>query len=435
MKTIKYLLLICFATHFITAQSINIDTGSRIDVGLGADICAGEYGNITGNLIGEGTECGTPISVLTFSLSVSVFDGWNMVSAPGINPAGMEVEDWWPNQTGTVWGFNGTVYVPSTTATPGIGYWMKNTVAETYSYPAIEIVDHDPIPGHTGWNIMGVYENNVAEPGITTINPAGQRTGTVWGFDGTVYVNMTNGTLEPGYGYWIKLLSDCEIVVPVLAKGSGEVVEYFKKDWGRIVMTDAAGISYTLYAVNGEVDLDQYEMPPALPGGMFDIRFSSGRVAEDINSSMQTIDMSGIAYPLTVRVEGMDMRLMDVTGSAVNVSLKSGEDVVIGDATIQKLMVTGELIPAEYALEQNYPNPFNPSTVIEFSLPEDVSNVKLSIYNALGERVAEIVNTSLIAGKYQYQWNVPRSGIATGMYIYELRSDKFVSVKKMILMK
>ena len=98
-----------------------------------------------------------------------------------------------------------------------------------------------------------------------------------------------------------------------------------------------------------------------------------------------------------------------------------------------KLMVSAELIPAEYALEQNYPNPFNPSTVIEFSLPEDASNVKLSIYNALGEKVAELVNTSLTAGKYQYQWNA--QNVATGMYIYELRTDKFVSVKKMILLK
>ena len=66
-------------------------------------------------------------------------------------------------------------------------------------------------------------------------------------------------------------------------------------------------------------------------------------------------------------------------------------------------------------------------------MPEDVSNVKLSIYNALGERVAEIVNTSLVAGKYSYQWNAKNE--ATGMYIYELRINKFVSVKKMVLLK
>jgi flagellar hook assembly protein FlgD len=124
---------------------------------------------------------------------------------------------------------------------------------------------------------------------------------------------------------------------------------------------------------------------------------------------------------------------MDETGKSINVNLKAGEDVVISDASVMKLMVSGELIPAKYALEQNYPNPFNPSTVIEFSLPEDVSNVKLSIYNALGEKVAELVNTALTAGKYQYQWNA--SNVATGMYIYELRTDNFVSVKKMLLLK
>ncbi len=213
----------------------------------------------------------------------------------------------------------------------------------------------------------------------------------------------------------------------------GEVVEYFPAEWGRIILTDATGINYTLYAVKGETDLTQYELPPAPPTGMFDIRFNSGRIAEDINSSVKTIDMSGVTYPLTVRVEGMDIRLMDETGKAINVNLKAGEDIVISDASVMKLMVSGELIPAQYSLEQNYPNPFNPSTVIEFSLPEDVSNVKLSIYNALGEKVAELVNTSLTAGKYQYQWNA--SNVATGMYIYELRTDNFVSVKKMLLIK
>ena len=60
--------------------------------------------------------------------------------------------------------------------------------------------------------------------------------------------------------------------------------------------------------------LSAYELPPAPPAGMFDIRYGSGRIAEDINSSVKTIDMSGVTYPLTVRVEGMDIRLMDETG-------------------------------------------------------------------------------------------------------------------------
>jgi hypothetical protein len=89
--------------------------------------------------------------------------------------------------------------------------------------------------------------------------------------------------------------------------------------------------------------------------------------------------------------------------------------------------------PVAYSLSQNYPNPFNPSTTIEFSIPENVKNVKLTIYNVLGQKITELVNTSLDAGKYVYHWNA--KNVATGLYIYELRTDKFVAIKKMILLK
>lgn len=92
-----------------------------------------------------------------------------------------------------------------------------------------------------------------------------------------------------------------------------------------------------------------------------------------------------------------------------------------------------EIVPTKFELSQNYPNPFNPSTVIEFSLPEKVNNVQLSIYDALGERVTNLVNTALDAGKYSFQWNA--QNVATGTYFYELRTNNFVSVKKMLLVK
>ena len=293
----------------------------------------------------------------------------------------------------------------------------------------IQFVTHDPIAGVAGWNLIGGYENSATVANITTV-PSGLQEGPVYGFNGGY---TTPATMEAGYGYWIKLSGAGDIVLPsALAKGN-EPKEWFKEDWGRIVMTDATGKTFTLYAVKGDVNLNQYEMPPKPPAGTFDIRYNSGRIAEDINSSLQAIDMSGVTYPLTVKAEGMDIRVMDETGKKINENVKQGEDVVISNATIQKLMVTGDLIPTVYALEQNYPNPFNPSTTIEFSLPEDVSNVKLSIYNALGEKVAELVNGSLVSGRYRYQWNA--RNVATGMYIYELRTNKFVSVKKMILIK
>ena len=372
----------------------------------------------------------------TFQLTVNVTNGWNMVSIPGLNTPDQNVTTWWPGKlpSSSVFKFNGT-YQPVTTATPGEGYWMKNNGIQVYNtgdeWPAggIQIVPHNSIQGMAGWNMIGGYETTVATSGIQT-DPPGLCTGTVFGFNG-IYVPALN--ILPGYGYWIKLTGPGQIIIPeTLSKGT-EVVEYIKEDWGRISITDASGKSNTLYGVKGQVDLNNYELPPALSEEMFDVRYGSGRLAEDISSGIQTIEMSGIEYPLTVRVENMDIRLQDETGKQLNVNLKSGEDIVISDATITKLMVSGELIPTVYALEQNYPNPFNPSTNIEFSLPENVGNVKLSIYNTLGEKVAELVNTALTAGKYSYQWNA--QNVATGMYIYELRTDKFVSVKKMMLVK
>jgi len=370
----------------------------------------------------------------TFTLSVIVSNGWNMVSIPGINPEGMDVGNWWPDLIGQVFKFlPGFGYSPVTTTSTTEGYWLKNDGPTVYNFPAIEIVTHDPIAVSGGWNLIGGYED-VVDVNTLITNPEGQLVLPIYEYvAGSGYAAAT--TLDPGYGYWVKVTANCNIIIPdvVTKAGSGELPAYFKKDWGKIKITDAAGNNFALYGVDGEVNLDNYELPPLPPTGVFDIRYRSGRVAEHINSSGQTIEMRGVAYPVTVRVEGMDVTLRDITGREVNAKLKSGEEVVIRDQRIEKLIVEAEAIPTVYALEQNYPNPFNPSTVIEFSLPEDVEQVKLSIYNALGEKLAELVNGSLTAGKYSYMWNA--QNVATGMYIYELRTDKYVSVKKMILLR
>ena len=384
-------------------------------------------------------------STNTFQLSVSIANGWNMVSVPGINPAGQGVNNWWINHTGTVYKFvPGSGYNGITTTTPGEGYWMKNNSAEVYNtgdeWPAggIQIVTHNPISVALGWNMFGGYEDIVNTTALTT-TPPGQIVFPIYKFvSGTGYQTATQ--IVPGYGYWVKVSSACQINVPdVFAKGNQKQEEFFRNDWGRIILTDAVGDSYTLYAVKGNsksgtgVDLSNYELPPLPPEGLFDVRFGSGRVAEDLSSDFQSIEMRGVTYPVKVKVENMDIKLMDLTGRMINTNIKSGEEFTIDNSGINKIMVAEQLIPDKYALEQNYPNPFNPTTTIEFSLPENVKSVKLSIYNILGEKIAELVNGSMQAGKYQYQWNA--KDFASGTYIYELRTEKFVSIKKMIYLK
>jgi photosystem II stability/assembly factor-like uncharacterized protein len=85
-----------------------------------------------------------------------------------------------------------------------------------------------------------------------------------------------------------------------------------------------------------------------------------------------------------------------------------------------------------YLLQQNYPNPFNPSTTINYSLPKP-GNVKLSIYNLLGSKVATIVDEFKPAGNYSVQFN--GSNLASGIYLYRLESGIYSTAKKLILLK
>ena len=88
--------------------------------------------------------------------------------------------------------------------------------------------------------------------------------------------------------------------------------------------------------------------------------------------------------------------------------------------------------PLEFVLEQNYPNPFNPSTLIKYSIPED-GFVTVAVYNLLGETVATLVNEVQEAGRYEIKFDA--SNLSSGIYVYNLKSSSFSSVKKMLLMK
>ncbi|NBC27944.1 MAG: T9SS type A sorting domain-containing protein [Bacteroidetes bacterium] len=89
-------------------------------------------------------------------------------------------------------------------------------------------------------------------------------------------------------------------------------------------------------------------------------------------------------------------------------------------------------VPEGFELAQNYPNPFNPSTNISFNLPQ-ASNVSLTVYNVIGQRVAVLANGVLQSGTHTYQFDA--SNLASGMYLYRLETENFSSVRKMMLIK
>jgi hypothetical protein len=88
--------------------------------------------------------------------------------------------------------------------------------------------------------------------------------------------------------------------------------------------------------------------------------------------------------------------------------------------------------PSVFALNQNYPNPFNPSTIIAYSLP-NASNVKLSVYNAIGQVVSVLEDGFKSAGNYSVTFNA--SNLSSGLYFYKIEAGQFSQTRKMMLVK
>jgi len=94
--------------------------------------------------------------------------------------------------------------------------------------------------------------------------------------------------------------------------------------------------------------------------------------------------------------------------------------------------VISNSIPGEFSLNQNYPNPFNPVTNIQFSVPHG-SDVKLIVFDELGQQTAELVNQRLSAGSYKV--DLDASWFKSGVYFYRLSAGSFTETKRMILVK
>ncbi len=96
-----------------------------------------------------------------------------------------------------------------------------------------------------------------------------------------------------------------------------------------------------------------------------------------------------------------------------------------------------ESVPSDFHLFQNYPNPFNPSTVINYSVPQ-TAEVKLRIYNLLGQRIRTLFDGLKQAGVYTTQWDGrddTGQQVAAGIYFLRLESEHLTLSRKMLLVR
>ncbi len=111
-------------------------------------------------------------------------------------------------------------------------------------------------------------------------------------------------------------------------------------------------------------------------------------------------------------------------------------DIAAGLAVLEEDLAQ-ESLPEQFALHVNYPNPFNPITVIAFDLPEP-SVVDLRIYDILGHQVRSLVHASEPAGRFRVRWDGKDDrgvAVTSGVYIYRIIANNYLSTQKMILVR
>ena len=92
----------------------------------------------------------------------------------------------------------------------------------------------------------------------------------------------------------------------------------------------------------------------------------------------------------------------------------------------------GSEVPSAFSLNQNYPNPFNPTSSISYSLAE-AGQVRLEVFNLLGQRVRVLVNSTQVAGDYTVRFDA--TGLPAGIYFYRLRSGESAETRSLVLLK
>lgn len=102
------------------------------------------------------------------------------------------------------------------------------------------------------------------------------------------------------------------------------------------------------------------------------------------------------------------------------------------DAVDTNIGHPGLELPIAVQLHQNYPNPFNPATTIAYALPH-TAEVRLDVFNMMGQRVATLVDHQQIAGWHSIVFDASR--LSSGVYVYRLQVGNMVQTRKMVLVK
>ncbi len=152
-------------------------------------------------------------------------------------------------------------------------------------------------------------------------------------------------------------------------------------------------------------------------------------IAPDTNSNVWTIHNFDLSSYAGQTIYIAFRYYMDVSDNGLWCNI---DDMLIGNRSAIGVQPIGTTVPHSFALRQNYPNPFNPKTNIEFDIPRG-DQVKIVLFNMLGQEVRTILNEFKEAGSYKVDFDA--SSLASGTYYYRITTGDYTDTKKMVLVK
>lgn len=361
----------------------------------------------------------------TDTVSVHLAAGWNILSSPYIRALnknslmfkrGTETitadsaatRGWIQNNYYAYSTSNGT-YSTKDTLNPWSGYWFSTLTdsvkayflhTSTFGSPVSKIIFDEPTLDNNNWYVVVNSKMGSKQDNLLVFGVAQNATD---GFD-----NIYDNTKPP------------------ISPAPGTVYSYFERnDWNQYHSKFASDIKSPLIPNQSGKEWSFSIRTTAMGSLVLSWNDILSQIPEQIRNSFKFV-LTG--FGITGSIE-----MLQQTSVTINIT-----SVGIYNYKINATPVTGikeETIPESYGLMQNYPNPFNPSTVIKFQLPVEHGNqlVTLKIFDILGNEVATLVNNNLPAGEYSYEFG--SSGLASGIYIYQLKAGSYINTKRMLLIK
>lgn len=390
------------------------------------------------------------------SVGLTLSEGWNMISVPA-SLSSMAKDAIFPTSISDAYFYLGS-YARHEVLKPGTGYWLKFP-ADTAVTLTGNPVESDTIDLSEGWNMVGSISYPVASSDVMTIPPS-ILASQFYAYDGRY---IPSDTVMPALGYWIKSSSDGELILTRASgsRSSSNAVRSVSIPEGlhRIIIADAAGHAQTLsfgrLKENDVLNLEQFELPPAPPAGVFDVRFRSQRLLEAYSSEGPDrkrefdIDVASASFPLTITLDlsGEIQQKVSIAGAAGMITLTDGSQLTLQASagnSLRLILDADREIPSSFGLRQNFPNPFNPRTTIMLDLAAP-SVVSLTVHNLLGQHVRTLVDGKLlIAGSHDMEFDA--NDLPSGLYVYRVVARPiaaegggspvaFVASKKMMITK